>query len=211
MTSFGVIVTEDGVSTTSKRERLSSLDGDDLFPGLSSNVKGVDIVERDSSVVKSTVSSIDDNLTFVVAGSGVSTWRRSTDKGFFVLFSLLVSSSTRPDAFLGVEEPSIVKTHSRAGVSSENEHTVITWRNCNCDVLSTGKGDFVTLGLKLFPDPVLTGHSELIHIGDRLHFLTLSGLSDTSVHEVAALANEVHRVTRARAGLFPTLLLLLPF
>jgi hypothetical protein len=202
-------VTEDGVATTSEGKRLSSHDRDDLLPSLRFDIEDIDIIEGDSSVVETTVSTIDVDLTLVVASSGVGSWGRSTDEGLLVFFSLLVTSDTGPGAFFGVKEPGIVQANGWTGVSSKDEHAVGS-RDRNCNVLSTGERDLITLRLELLPDPVLTGHSELIHVGDGFHFLTLTGLGDSSVHEVAALAHEVHRVTRARTGLFSRLFLFLP-
>jgi hypothetical protein len=209
MSGLWVFVTEDCVTSTSKRKRLGSLDRDDLFPDFSLNVEDKNIIERNSSVVETTMSSIDVYFTFVIAGSCVSSWRRSSDERLFVLFSLLVASDTGPNAFLSVEPPGIVQANSRTGVTSKHEHAVTSWDR-NCYMLGSRKRDFFTLRFKFLPNPVLTLHSELIHVGYRLHLLALSSLSDSSVHEVAALAYEVHRVTRAGAGLFPGLFLFLP-
>jgi len=151
MTSFGIVMTENGVSTTSEGKGLGALDGDNLFPDFSLNIECVDVVKRDTGVVEATMSTVDVDLALVEASSGVGSWRRAPDERLLILFGLLIALSTRPDALFGVEPPGIVQTHSRTSMASKNEHAVVVRRDGNCYMLSAGQGDLLTLRLKLFP------------------------------------------------------------
>jgi hypothetical protein len=175
--SFG---TENGVSTTSKGKGLKADDGFQVFPGLVFTVESVNVIERDTGVVQTTMSTIDVDLALVVAGGGVSTRRRSTDRGFFVLSHGLVSGAAGPGVVLDVEDPGVIEAGSRISVPSEDEHLVVTDGQSN--MLSTGLGLLGTLRLLLFPDPVSAGHFEGVDVRDRRNLVARGSGRNSTEH-----------------------------
>ena len=205
-----IVVDENGVTTTTWGQRLQSLDGFDALPDAALNIVSVDIIEGDTCVVKTTVSSIDEDLVLVDAGAGVGTRRGTANGRLLVVLDALVTGGASPDVLLGVQEPRVVKSDGRTSMSTEHEQLFVLGSNGDRDVLGTGGRDFVAFGFLALPDPVLAGHSEGEEIRVGADFLSCAGHLNTTVHQVRLTANEIHRMTRARCGLFTLRLLTLP-
>lgn len=186
---------ENRVSTTSWRRELKTSKNFDLFPSLCLKIVGVDVVKTDASVVESTMTSINVDLVLVEATCSVGTWRRGSDCGLFVLFDLLVSLCAGPGILLGVEEPGVVKAHSRGVVTTEHEHLVVEGRDHFGYVLGSGWGHLVTSWVLLFPDPLLAHHAEGVHVRVGLDLTSSGGCFNTTVHEILVSTDEVHGMT----------------
>ena len=178
------VSTENGVSTTSEGKGLESDDGFQVLPGLGFDVEAVDVIEGNAGVAETTMSTVDVDLALVVAGRGVSTGRRSANGGGFVVAHGLVVLAAGPGVVLAVEDPRVVQTAGGGSMSSEDEHLIVLGANSQGDVLGTRRGLLSTLGILLFPDPVLAGHFEGVDVGDGSDFAALGSGGDSTVHEV---------------------------
>jgi len=84
------------VTSTAWWERRLRNDGLVLGPDLSLNVEGVDVAERDTGVVKTTVTTIDVELSVVEGDTSVSAWAWSANGGLFVVLNSLVAEAAGP-------------------------------------------------------------------------------------------------------------------
>jgi len=84
------------VTTTTGWERGLGNDWLVLGPDLSLDVEGVDVAERDTGVVKTTVTSVDVELSVVQGATSVSAWAWSADGGLFIVMACFVTEAAAP-------------------------------------------------------------------------------------------------------------------
>lgn len=151
-----ILESEQGVTTAAGGEHsVGRNDGLVLLPDLGGDVKGVDIVQGDASVVQTTVTTVDPDLVVVVAGTGVRTGSGRVDGALLVLLSDgLVTLDALPREVMDSEPPAVVKTLGWGLVSTEDEDAIVLGRG-DGDVLGTGRGQIVANGLLLFPAGLL--------------------------------------------------------
>ena len=97
---------------------------DDFLPSFGLQIEAVEIVESNSRVAETSMSSEDVNLVFVNDSRGVSSWRRSTNGGLEILSVVLLVADSSPGTGLHFEEPGIVKSACRTVMSTEVEHSI---------------------------------------------------------------------------------------
>lgn len=159
-----IIDDEDRVATTAHGRGLGLRNGLILLPGMSLKVEAEDVIESPTLVIVATVSTVDVDLTVVKGGAHVGTRKGSADGGVLVSLDINVTLDALPDNVRVVrvrhfEDPAIVETHSRAGVTTEDENLIL-WlglgAKTNSGVLGTRAGELVSTVLTLlFPEAVL--------------------------------------------------------
>jgi hypothetical protein len=93
------------------------------------NVKGMDIRESVTCIVKTTVASIDPKLAVVITSTSVSSWSRCLNNRLLVYRDSFITENTCPDKFLATcssnfEPPTIVKSVGWACMTSINEDAI---------------------------------------------------------------------------------------
>jgi hypothetical protein len=202
-----ILVDENGVSTSTWRGELESNVDFNLLPLFGFEVIGEDVIKTLSCVEMSTMATINVDLVFVEATSGICTWCRCSNSRFLVFFNGLVTFSAGPDVVLCVKEPCVIQANFRGVMTSKNEQFVILRRDSLGYMLATGGRDFITSRGLFFPDPLVTHHAEGVHLLVRLNGLSLLNSFDTTVHDVLLATDVVKGVTRTGGRLVACLLL----
>lgn len=194
-----VLKSEEGVTTTTFWHWGLGWDGLVSLPSLGLNVEGVDIAEGDSSVVKTTVTTIDPELALVMADTSVGTGWWGTDSGVLVDGDGLVTGDAAPGPVRHLQPPAIVKTLGWVGVPTVDEDTVILWCS-NSNVLGTSWWDLITTAFLLLPTALLEVQLHGVNISGWGNLAASTGILDTTVHDVVAAIDERKSVTRAGLG-----------
>ena len=110
-----------------------------LLPGLSLNVKAVDVIEGDSLVAKTSMSTKDVHFAVVEAVAAICAGGWGSDCWVLVGINIFVTVATSPFALtsLGVEPPAVVKTPGWASMASIDEDWLRLGR-IDCHVLGSG-------------------------------------------------------------------------
>jgi hypothetical protein len=166
----------------------SSVDVGQLLPDFSFKVKGEEIVEGNSLVVKTTMSSEDVDFIVIDTCTGVRSWGRSTNGGVLVGFVYFISTNSAPLKVLDVEIPSVVQSRLRVVMPSKDEDLVILW-GCQSNMLGSSERFLVTNCFLFEPFAVGIAH---LHDVDITVWLNLSVLTvlDTSIKEIARTSDE---------------------
>ena len=108
-----VINNEDGVAATTLWVGLVADYGFVEFPLTGLDVVGVHIIEGLARVEETTVSTIDVDFAFVVAGGSVSSWGWCINGGLLVLTDGLIALGTGPSAVGVLQPPTVIESDLR--------------------------------------------------------------------------------------------------
>ena len=128
------------------------------MPDLCLQIEAKDIAEGSTSVVETTVATIDVHLAVVISVTHVSTWRGCTDRRLLVCGNVAATFNSLP-VNLGVvdvgnlKDPTVIEALGRASVTTENEDFLLGGQDSG--MLGTGHGVLVTLSNFLVPMAVL--------------------------------------------------------
>lgn len=132
-----------------------------LLPGLSRNVKAVDVVVCKALVAETTVTAVDVNFAIVVAGAAVCAGSWGADGRLLVGIDILAAIDALPDALsaLDFEPPTVVEAARRGRVATVDEEAVrllrvILLRGVDGDVLGSRHG---LVAFKVFLGPSSPG------------------------------------------------------
>ena len=94
-----------------------------LLPGFRVDVETVDVGIRASVIAETTMTAVNEDLTFSVAVAAVGTRRGSSDHGLLVGIDVFIASHTGPFDFatLCIEPPAVVEASRRGSVTSVDE------------------------------------------------------------------------------------------
>lgn len=115
----------------------------DLFPLFGFKIKAIEIIESDSRVAETSMSSKEIYFTFVENSRGIGSWRWGTNCRFSISYIIFFGTNSSPDSCFYFEKPGIVQSALSIVMSTEKENSItfVLWR-ANCDVLCSSKWVF---------------------------------------------------------------------
>ena len=122
-------------------------DGLALGPDLSFDLEGEDVTERDTGIVKTTVTSLDVELSVVKSAASIDAWAGSVNGGLFVVLSGNVTKSQVKSETLSNQR--VVESDSWAGITSEHEEAVIPRSGDGNVLISSGAPSWETRLVKI--------------------------------------------------------------
>ena len=145
---------EHTVSTSSIRN--VSGEGFDLLPSLGLEIEGVKVVEGNSGVVETSVTSEQVNLSVVEGGSRVGSGSRGSDGRVKVFGIIFIVSNSLPSDFSLVDGdvPAVVKSGLGTVVTTENEDLIFLGGG-DGDVLGSRKGNITSMWGLLGPGAII--------------------------------------------------------
>ena len=108
----------------------------ELCPCFCLNIKRVDIIESDSWIVETAMTSINVDLTLVMASASISTRWWSFYSGLLVWTNNFVSKTSSPRVVWNFEPPAVIQSLRWTGVTTVDEDTIESWSS-NSNVLSS--------------------------------------------------------------------------
>lgn len=92
--------------------RIGSLSNHGLMfgPGLSLNIEGVNVTEGNTSVVKTTMTTINVEPAIVVASTCISSWWGSVDCRLLVMADSLITCDASPSVVGDFKPPTIIES-----------------------------------------------------------------------------------------------------
>jgi len=110
----------------------------ELLPNLSSEIEAVQIVEGNTSVVKTSMSSEEIHFILINACANIGSWSWSSAGGLKVSSVVLVASNSSPFHGFDLKEPGVVESRLWAVMSTKKENLISLW-GVQSTVLSSGK------------------------------------------------------------------------
>jgi hypothetical protein len=114
-----------------------TVDWDNLLPSFSLQIKGMKIIESDSLVAQTTMTSEDVDLVLMETSTCIGSCWWGSDRGFTIVEGRLVGSDSYPFEVLHIQEPGIVEPGLRTVMTTVDKDSIIVWRDRDGNVLSS--------------------------------------------------------------------------